>query len=335
MITDLPLPLDIRQHLRPLDARRDLVAVADLVELCFNDTLDPEGRNYLKQMRQAAQHAALIGWANSLYPDGSMPPVGLVWVDGDPQAGEARLVGNLSLIPINLQGKRGTLIANVAVHPDFRGRGIGRALTVAGLEMARKRGVPAAWLQVRDDNPSAIHIYKTCGFLERARRSSWVTTADIPSGSPAYGANITSRQPDHWPQQKAWLSTLYPKELSWHLPLDWKALDPDLPGSFYRLFTWYFPRHWAVLQDNRLAGMLTYAQSSGQTDYLWLAAPPEANQQALFELLRAARRSLPRRRPLSLNLPASMAAQALRSAGFSTHQTLIWMEYRFGNASKL
>ena len=329
MITDLPLPLNASQHLRPLDARRDLAAVADLVELCFNDTLDPEGRNYLKQMRQAAQHAALIGWANSLYPDGGMPPTGLVWVEGDTQSGNQRLVGNLSLIPINLQGKRGTLIANVAVHPDFRGQGIGRTLTAAGLEMARKRGVPAAWLQVRDDNPSAIHIYATLGFKERARRSSWVTTAEIPSGSPPPGTSVISRLSDHWPQQKDWLSTLYPKELSWHLPLDWKALEPDLAGSLYRLLTWYFPRHWAVLQENRLAGLLSYAHSSGQADQLWLAAAPDAHPSALFELLRNTRRSLPRHRPLALNLPAGMAAQPLREAGFSTHQTLIWMEYRF------
>ena len=30
-------------QLRPFDARRDLGAVADLVELCFADTLDSEG----------------------------------------------------------------------------------------------------------------------------------------------------------------------------------------------------------------------------------------------------------------------------------------------------
>jgi ribosomal protein S18 acetylase RimI-like enzyme len=329
MVTELPIPLNANQHLRPLDARRDLAAVADLVELCFSDTLDPEGRNYLKQMRQAAQHASLVGWANSLYPEASLPPAGLVWVEGNPGAGSQRLVGNLSLIPINLQGKRGYLIANVAVHPDFRGRGIGRNLTTAGLEMARKRGAPAAWLQVRDDNPGAVHIYETAGFKERARRSAWLTTAEIPPGGPSPGLNIVSRHSNHWPQQKAWLSALYPAELSWHLPLDWKALQPNLGGTLYRLLTWYSPRHWAVLQDNRLEGVLTYAHSTGQTDHLWLAAPPDADPEALFELLKATRRSLPRRRPLALNLPAGMAAQALRNAGFSTHQTLIWMEYHF------
>lgn len=326
MVTELQLQSHANHHLRQLDARRDLVAVADLVELCFKDTLDPEGRNYLKQMRQAAQHASLIGWANSLYPEGSMPPSGLVWEE-DLESGDRRLVGNLSLIPITMQGKRGYLIANVAVHPDFRGRGIGRALTIAGLELAHKRGAPAIWLQVRDDNPTAIHIYETTGFKERARRSLWLTTAEIPPVTPLHNLSIVSRHPIHWSQQKAWLETLYPAELSWHLPIDWKALNPSLGGTLYRLLTWYFPRHWAALQKDRLAALVTYAQSTGQNDHLWLAAPPDSNEPVLLELLKNVRRSLPRRRPLAINLPYGLATQALHKAGFSTHQTLIWMKH--------
>ncbi len=327
MVTELPMLSHTNHHLRKLDARRDLTAVADLVELCFRDTLDPEGRNYLKQMRQAAQHASLIGWANSLYPEGSMPPAGLVWEE-DLESGDRRLVGNLSLIPINMQGKRGYLIANVAVHPDFRGRGIGRALTIAGLEQARKRGAPAVWLQVRDDNPAAIHIYETTGFIERARRSSWVITAEIPPARLVPDLSITNRHPMHWPQQKAWLETLYPTELSWHLPMDWKALYPGLGGTLYRLLTWYFPRHWSAVQNNRLLGLVTYARSTSQNDQLWLAAPPDIDEAILLELLKTVRRNLPRRRPLALNLPAGLASETLQKAGFSTHQTLIWMKYQ-------
>jgi GNAT superfamily N-acetyltransferase len=326
MVTELQLLSNVNHHLRQMDARRDLVAVADLVELCFRDTLDPEGRNYLKQMRQAAQHAALLGWANSLYPEGSMPPSGLVWEE-DLESGDQRLVGNLSLIPINLQGKRGYLIANVAVHPDFRGRGIGRSLTSAALELARKRGAPAVWLQVRDDNPAAIHIYETAGFKERARRSAWVTTAEIPPVTPSHNLSIVNRHPIHWSKQKAWLETLYPAELSWHLPLDWKALPPSLGGMIYRLLTLYLPRHWAAVKNNRLLGLVTYAHSIGQSDHLWLAAPSDIDETVLLELLKTVRRSLPRRRPLALNLPSGMGVQALRTAGFSTHQTLIWMKH--------
>jgi hypothetical protein len=36
-------------HLRAFDVRHDLDAVADLVEVCFADTLDADGRRYIQQ----------------------------------------------------------------------------------------------------------------------------------------------------------------------------------------------------------------------------------------------------------------------------------------------
>ena len=322
-------PPNFNHHLRRLDLRHDLSAVADLVELCFHDTLDAEGRNYLKQMRQAAQHTRLMDMAGSLYNEAAMPPSGLVWEEECPDSGKKRLVGNLSLIPINLQGKRGYLVANVAVHPDFRGRGIGRALTEAAVEAVRGRGAPAAWLQVRHDNPSAIHIYQTCGFKERARRSSWTSTGAASPANPGAGVTITPRQATHWALQKAWLRAMYPAELSWHLHLDWKSLPPGWEGMLYRFFTWEYPRHWAAMQDGRLAALLTWIRSGGSADQLWLASPQEVSEPALAGLLTAARRALSSRRPLALNLPAGLGEETLRQAGFTSHQTLIWMEYRF------
>jgi GNAT superfamily N-acetyltransferase len=328
MQTDLPITT-ANNHLRRLDARRDLEAVADLVELCFSETLDPEGRNYLNQMRQAAQHARLVGWANSLYNESVMPPSGLVWEEVNGDNNDQHIVGNLSLIPIQVQGKRCYLIANVAVHPDFRDRGIGRQLTDRALEIARSRGAPAAWLHVRDDNPAAIHIYQTAGFIERARRSSWVNTGVIPSTSAASSLIISKRQTVHWEQQLAWLRNLYPSELSWHLSLDWKIMPPGLRGMLYRFFSLESPRHWAALRSGRLVCLLTWIRSSGFCDQLWLAAPTELDQPGLVSILQYARLHTPHHRPLSLNLPAGLGEQALQQAGFTTQQTLIWMENPF------
>ena len=39
----------------------------------------------------------------------------------------------------------------------------------------------AVWLQVRDDNPSAIHIYETHGFKERMRRTNWYSGPSYPA----------------------------------------------------------------------------------------------------------------------------------------------------------
>ncbi|HEY65620.1 MAG TPA: GNAT family N-acetyltransferase, partial [Caldilineae bacterium] len=55
-------------------------------------------------------------------------------------------------------------IANVAVAPAYRGRGIGRALMEAALDHIRLRGGTWAVLQVRADNEIARRLYERLGF---------------------------------------------------------------------------------------------------------------------------------------------------------------------------
>lgn len=52
----------------------------------------------------------------------------------------------------------------VGVHPDERGTGLGRALTLAGLRHLRHVGLPAAMLYVDADNAAAIGLYTALGF---------------------------------------------------------------------------------------------------------------------------------------------------------------------------
>ncbi len=56
------------------------------------------------------------------------------------------------------------LIANVAVRPEYRKRGIGRALTLAAMQHAKLHHADETWLHVRDDNPGAIGLYRSLGF---------------------------------------------------------------------------------------------------------------------------------------------------------------------------
>jgi GNAT superfamily N-acetyltransferase len=130
---DLLLPSFARGHLRKLDVRRDLEAVADLVEVCFADTLDADGRRYLRQMRDTAQRSQLLRWTNALNEYSPHPMTGYVWEE------DGQIIGNLSLIPFRSKGERCYLIANVAVDPLQRDRVIARALTVAALEHSRNR----------------------------------------------------------------------------------------------------------------------------------------------------------------------------------------------------
>lgn len=61
-------------------------------------------------------------------------------------------------------------IATIAVHPDYRGRGIARMLLTEGLERARSLGAQTATLEVRTGNRPAQALYDSFGFEVVGRR---------------------------------------------------------------------------------------------------------------------------------------------------------------------
>ena len=94
--------------------------------------------------------------------------------------------------------------------------------------------MPDVWLHVREENTPALKLYLDLGFVEQARRTTWTShTAYQPLAMPE-GLKITSRKPDAWKFQEAWLQESYPPELRWNLPLREHALKPGIAGSLYR-----------------------------------------------------------------------------------------------------
>jgi mycothiol synthase len=57
----------------------------------------------------------------------------------------------------------------MGVDPAFQGKGIGRAVTIAGLKYLRYQGIFSAMLYVDELNSSAIKLYKSLGFKEWGR----------------------------------------------------------------------------------------------------------------------------------------------------------------------
>jgi ribosomal-protein-alanine N-acetyltransferase len=62
-------------------------------------------------------------------------------------------------------------IANVAVHPDFRRRGVGRKLIQHAIDLAA--GCRWIGLEVRASNTPALKLYKKFGFLEVGLRRNY------------------------------------------------------------------------------------------------------------------------------------------------------------------
>jgi ribosomal-protein-alanine N-acetyltransferase len=61
-------------------------------------------------------------------------------------------------------------VANLAVAPEWRGRGVGAALLDAALNEARNGGAHVAHLEVRDSNVAARALYGSRGFMPVGRR---------------------------------------------------------------------------------------------------------------------------------------------------------------------
>ncbi len=55
-------------------------------------------------------------------------------------------------------------IINIAVHPDFRGRGIGKALMIEVMKELRRKGAKIFRLEVRVSNVVAQKLYESLGF---------------------------------------------------------------------------------------------------------------------------------------------------------------------------
>ncbi|MXO69058.1 GNAT family N-acetyltransferase [Pelagerythrobacter marinus] len=65
----------------------------------------------------------------------------------------------------------------IAVRPEWRGRGVGRALLRRALDAARERGAERMFLEMRHNNP-AEGLYRQMGFEPIGRRSSYYRLPD-------------------------------------------------------------------------------------------------------------------------------------------------------------
>jgi len=71
-------------------------------------------------------------------------------------------------------------VLTLAVRPEARRRGIGRALLEAALALSTPTS-SAMFLEVAADNPGAIALYQGAGFSVVGRRASYYGRRDAPS----------------------------------------------------------------------------------------------------------------------------------------------------------
>ncbi len=143
--------------IRPFDIGSDLRPVAELIADAFAQELDARGNAALREMRIMSHVGALLKLLNRSTGEFNDLFGGFVWLE------EGKVVGNVTVQKADTIGNRWQ-IANVAVAPAYRGRGISQLLMRQALDYVTESGGEWAVLQVYAKNAIALHLYEQLGF---------------------------------------------------------------------------------------------------------------------------------------------------------------------------
>ena len=117
------------------------------------------------------------GWERDIYPDREMLE-GFAG-RGEMYIGEAG--GNIACaVALNAAPENAAAleIHLLAVHPDFRGKGLGRAMVRFAMEKARQTGMQKICLDVTEGNLPAERLYTSMGFVYQKSRRDWYTESE-------------------------------------------------------------------------------------------------------------------------------------------------------------
>ncbi|MGD1996041.1 MAG: ribosomal protein S18-alanine N-acetyltransferase [Anaerolineae bacterium] len=84
-------------------------------------------------------------------------------------------------------------VRTIAIHPDWRGQGLGKFLLLVALEKAIRRGVRRVTLEVRPSNSVAQRLYADLGFVRETIRPAYYRDEEdawVMSLGPLDGADM-------------------------------------------------------------------------------------------------------------------------------------------------
>jgi GNAT superfamily N-acetyltransferase len=307
---------------------RDVPQIAELVGLCFAGTLDYGSRQVLRNVRWIAQRGKAV-WKLSLLLGGVNREE---WVFGSVWEDAGRLVGNTTLT-LRKPEAGAWLISNVAVHPDFRRRGIARGLIQHALGEILLRGGRKAYLQVDVDNETAVRMYHELGFEEIGRRITWVRSSkpEAPGGPAPVrdpGYRIAPRRSSEWRDEYALWKEITPVGFAWNTPLAESAFRPSAARWLEQTMLGEMETHLLASRDGRTeAALLVFGRLSVWEGFLIQRDGTGGKvEQALLE---EAWKKAPSGWSCLLETVPESSATILEKLGFQKRRMFIWMRYTF------
>jgi ribosomal protein S18 acetylase RimI-like enzyme len=291
--------------------------VAQLIESAFSGRLDPTGRRMLRWMRRLGR-AGWIGWLFGwLVLPPAAHPHGFVWEE------EGRIVGNASVMMVEGHQERWVL-ANVAVDPNYRRKGVGRALVQASVDLVKKRRGRVILLQVDSENHGAKNLYASLGFRPLTTRTTWVCQLDHIPSIVAHASLARRRQSWEWQEQWKLVRRIHPEGLVWPFPPVASLFRPYGLAETLGLGS---GRHWVWYESGQLIASLTARWGSDPAGWrLFLVVDDDGRERVEEDLLAHGLADLPMQgKQIWLNYLAEVAGNSLQELGFRRSRTLTWM----------
>lgn len=201
--------------LRPLDPRRDLPALAELVEIAFPNELDRAGLDMRRELRSIGRWLPLFVAVGRVAPTLRHSFDGFAWEE------DGRLVG---LVMVQPEGSDLTrwLIGTVATHPAYRHRGIARRLTETALAHAAQHGAEVCVLDVAAENEPAYALYRSLGFTHYDSSKTLRLDGPPPANGAAVppGYVVRKMDPGEWRARYALAQAALPADVQAFAPVN-------------------------------------------------------------------------------------------------------------------
>lgn len=332
-LTVIAPPAGTTDGLRSVNLKTDLSPLADLMETAFADSMDSGGRAAIREMRALSRFGTGLNILSNMNDLVMGIGLGYVWIQ------DGRLVGNVSIYPAsNLppSSRRTWIIANVAVHPDYRGRGISRRLMETSLDNVRERGGDVL-LQVDESNMVARRLYQTLSFESLATFTTWRRPAGTkkPRAADQQTVYITRRGQGEWRVEYALAQRVRPNALGgigWLRPLHQQYFHRSLRAVLSDVFNLRSHERLIIRSDDGKAihaAMWIERAFGSTTNQLTLMVDPP--YQGVYDdalLLSAARRF--DGETLTIEHPSydDLTAALLRKYQFEPVRTLVHMHWK-------
>lgn len=308
---------------RPVNLNKDIPALMDLLQTVFGEKMDGHSRRVFAD----AQYSPKPAFFWRLNPAVSRLSPGFVW------EANGRIVGNVTLLATS--SPRRYLVANVAVAPDHRRRGIAYGLMAAVEAEVSSRGGHEVLLQVVKDNEPAVKLYQNLNYESLGSITTWHTSIsrlrDLPY-QPEYGAHPPIKS---LPRNR-WREAFMLDKMSLHPDLNWPE---PIPNDIYKQSWWQrfsnfmngrFLETWVVINtEGQMVGLGRIWGEWGRPHLVALRVHPQWKGQIerpLFTKIIRRLRQLPRRN-VRFDHPDNdeLVNNLLSEANFTKKRTLTHM----------